>query len=119
MCPSSSWTARGLLVLRFDPRRNGLARLLAQLEPHGTGGLLLDHSGAGENMVAVRDIAHPQGHQIASAQLAVDGQVAQPLAELQPDADRPDFLELQRWLLTNQSPLVPRRMANGIAGLNA
>jgi len=75
-------------------------------------------------MVAVGDIAHPQAHQIASAQLVVDGQVeegkvAQPFAELQPDADRPDLLELQRWLLTNESPFVPRRMANGIAGLNA
>jgi len=53
-------------------------------------------------------------HQIAPTQLAVDGEVEQrkfpgSMIQLQPNSDRPDLLQLQRWLLAKQLALVPRR----------
>jgi hypothetical protein len=59
-------------------------------------------------------ITNPQGHQVAPAQLAVQRQIEKgefpnSLGELEADADCPDLLEAQRWLLAYQLALVPRR----------
>ena len=81
-----------------NPRLNSRPRLLRDLEADGLAGLLLQDRGAGDEMRAVGDIADPQPNQVAAAQLAVDGEVeegkiANPPANLQPDADAPDVLE--------------------------
>lgn len=94
-----------------NPCLNRLPCLFAQLELHGTTRLALEDAWPGQDVVTVGNILHAQANQIASAQLAIDGQVAegkvtQPLAELQPDADRPDFLRLQRWRLSDQPAVV-------------
>jgi hypothetical protein len=54
-----------------------------------------------------------EGHQIAATKLAVDAQVEQrefadAAFHLQPDAQGPDVLELERRLLPNDLSLVPR-----------
>ncbi len=63
-------------------------------------------------------IPHSEVHEITPAEFAVDSEVEQreipnPASELQPNADRPDFLELERRFRPDQSALVPGpRMAN-------
>jgi hypothetical protein len=62
----------------------------------------------------VADIADAQFHQITGAQLAVDAEVEQrqlpgSVRQLQADPDGPDFLRLQRGLLTDELALVPGR----------
>jgi len=62
----------------------------------------------------VRDVAHAQGDQVAAAQLAVDGEVeegevAQPLRQLQADPDGPDLADLERRLGAGQLALGPGR----------
>ena len=57
--------------------------------------------------------ATPQADQIASPKLAIqrdveERELACVLRELQPDADRPDLLQLERVLLTDQPSFVPR-----------
>ena len=59
------------------------------------------------------DVTNTQADEVASAQLAVDGQVehgqiSHLVGVLQVDADRPDILGLQRGLLANQLSLVLR-----------
>ncbi|MEA1052386.1 hypothetical protein U5801_21630 [Lamprobacter modestohalophilus] len=73
-------------------------------------------------MLAVGDILNAKPNQVTSAQLTVDsqvekGKVTKPLAELQPDADRPNLLQLQRRLLPNGSALVPRHTDAGLVML--
>jgi hypothetical protein len=97
--------------------------LFAQIEAHWTARLSLDDAGPSENMVAVGDILQAKPNQVTSAQLTVDGQVekgkvTKPIAELQPDTDCPDFLQLQRWLLPNKSALVPRHTDAGLVMLS-
>jgi hypothetical protein len=57
-------------------------------------------------MIALDHIAYVKPHQVASAQLAVDGEVEQrefagSMIQLQPYADCPDLLQFQRWLLAD------------------
>lgn len=54
------------------------------------------------------DILHPEAHEITGSELAVDGQVeqgqiAQPPSQLKSDPNRPDLLELERWLGPDQA----------------
>lgn len=65
-------------------------------------------------MTALNDVVDAQSDPIASAQLAVDREVeerefAGSMVELQSNANGPDLFQLQRGLLAEQSPLVPRR----------
>ena len=64
-------------------------------------------------MTALEHIADVKPHQVAPAQLAVDGEVEQrefpgSMIQLQSNPDGPDLLQLQRWLLADQLPFVPR-----------
>jgi hypothetical protein len=65
------------------------------------------------------NISHPKVHQIAAAQLAVDGEVehsqlANLLVELEMYPDGPDVFLLERWFLTNQLAFVPRFMVSNV-----
>jgi hypothetical protein len=57
--------AAGELRLR-DPGSRALARLLGQLELHGTLRLLLHHDGTLRDGVSLGDIADPKFHQVAA-----------------------------------------------------
>jgi hypothetical protein len=96
-----------------DPRGEGVAGRLGQLELHRPLRLVLHHHRPVQDLIAVGDIAHPKAHQVAAAQLAVHGEIEQrqlpdPVVRLQTNAYRPDVLELERGLLANQLALVPR-----------
>jgi hypothetical protein len=65
-------------------------------------------------------IADPQADEVTATQLAIQaeiekGELPGSLGELQTDADCPDLLEAQRWLLAYQPAFVPGRFctANG------
>ena len=58
------------------------------------------------------NIPHTNLHQITASQFAVDGEVKQSqitdlLRDLKPDANCPDLLQLEWWLLACQLALVP------------
>ena len=74
------------------PCLNRLPCLFGQLKPNGMARFALHDARPGQDMVALGDILHAQANQVASAQLAVDGrvkegQIAQPLAQLQRNPD--------------------------------
>jgi hypothetical protein len=82
-----------------DPGRERVARLLSDLEPHETLGLLLQNCGASSNAISMTDIAHAQIQQVARAQFAVNRQIekrefAGSSAQLEPHTDRPDLPQL-------------------------
>ena len=75
--------------------------------------LLLHDNRAWGDMTALEHIANLKPHQVAPAQLAVDGEIEQrespcSMIQLQWNPDGPDLLKLQRWLLTDRLPFVPR-----------
>jgi hypothetical protein len=98
--------------LRVDhPIPDCRSRLLGDLELNRPVGFHLDHGGAVAHMASHGHVVDPEANQVATAQLAVDGEIEQrevatPLFELKPDADCPD---VQRALLANQAPLIPGR----------
>src|SRR5271170_5578249 len=76
-------------------------------------GFLLDHGSAVPHLASAAYIVDPEPHEIAAPQLAIDGEieqgeVASPPLKLEPDADGPDLLGLQRALLADEAPFVPR-----------
>jgi hypothetical protein len=103
-----------------DPCGDRLAGLVGQLELHRLLAIVLQDDNAVGNGAAVRDIAHAPRDQIASAQLAADGEVeqgevAQGVGKLQAHPDGPDLPDFQRRLRAGQFALVPGR--TGRAGL--
>jgi hypothetical protein len=69
--------AREQEVLRFqrgllDPRLQGVPGGLRDLELDGALGLVLHDDGARCHLVAVAHVPHPEGDEVAAAQLAVD-----------------------------------------------
>ena len=75
-------------------------------------GLVLHHHGAGRDLVPVADVSDLQADEVAAAKLAVDPQVEQrelahPIFHLKSNSERPDVLELERSLLTDDLALVP------------
>ena len=71
---------------------------------------MLHYNGAFFDAVPVNHVTEPQGHQIATAQLAVNGKIEQGqvtwlAVQLEPDKDSPDLPGLQWWLLAEQSCL--------------
>src|SRR5580700_5485770 len=73
---------------------------------------LLDHGGAVRHSATSAHIVDAQPHEIATPQLAIDGQiekreVAFTSLKLEPDADRPDLLRLERTFLPNEAVLIP------------
>jgi hypothetical protein len=59
----------------LDPTSDRFAGLLSDLELYWPLGLLLHHDGPGRYSLALRDVPNSELHQVASPQLAVDGQV--------------------------------------------
>jgi len=77
--------------------------LLGELEPDRFVGLLHDHR-AGRDSTALRHVVKAQTDQIASAQLAVDGEVGKrevtdSVRQLQPNPDCPYLLHFRRRFL--------------------
>ena len=111
-------TARKEELLRLQAgRRNPgvdcIPRLFSNLELHRPLSLLLRDDRAWGDMTALERIANAKSHQVAPAQLAVDGEIEQrefpgSMIQLQSNPDGPDLLQLQRWLLADQLPFVPR-----------
>jgi hypothetical protein len=82
----------GLLACEPDVVVNRLTGQLGQLEPNRSTGLLLPHSGSVGGVAVRSNVLDLDGHDIATAWLAVDGQVehgevARSPIDLQP---RPD-----------------------------
>jgi hypothetical protein len=95
---------------RGDPGRDRLAGLLGQCEPDWLAGLSLLDRGSRQGAIFVSDVTHPESDQIATAQLAVDGDVEQrevprSLCNLKADSDCADLSELEGWLLSRDLPL--------------
>jgi hypothetical protein len=98
-----------------DPDGEGLAGLFGDFELHRSMGFLLHEHGAGQQVAALGDVANPQLHEVAGAQLAVDGQIEQGqlagiVGHLQANLDRTDFLEFEGRLLANKLAFVPGRV---------
>jgi hypothetical protein len=77
---------------------------------------------ASRDLTALDDIVDTQPDQIAATQLAIDGEIEKrkvsgSMIQLQANPDRPDFLQLQRGLLTEQFAVVPRCNATFGLGL--
>ena len=75
-------------------------------------GLTLQDDRARRDPLALAHVADPQSHQITRPQLAIDaeikqGEFARAVLDLQPDPNRPNVLDLQRRLLSDQLALVP------------
>jgi hypothetical protein len=73
---------------------------------------LLDYRGAVLHSVSDAYVAHPEPHEVAAPQLAVDGEIkhseiASAPFKLEPDANCPDILRSQRTFLANEPTLVP------------
>lgn len=103
-----------LQLCLLDPCRNRRSRRLGQLELYWPLRLPLDDRRTGQDLAAMGHVTNAEGDEIASAQLAVDGQVEQRqiphlVCVLKMDADGPDVFGLQRRLLPHQLPLVPGR----------
>jgi hypothetical protein len=91
-------------VCRRNPGGDRVPRLLDDLKLHRPLGLLLHNNRAGGNMTALDHIVDAEPDQIASAQLAIDGEIEQckfprSMIHLQPNSDSPDVFQLQRRLL--------------------
>jgi hypothetical protein len=85
---------------------------LRQLEPDGPTRLSLAHIGAIDRVAVGRYVIDTKRNEIASAQLAVDGQieerqVARAMFELQLGADQPHVRRPQRRLRASELALVP------------
>src|SRR5208337_4350443 len=89
---------------RRDPGSDRVPRLLGDLKLHRSLRLLLHDNRAWSDMNALDHITNAKPDQVASAQLAVDGEVEQreftsSMIELQSNPDGPDFFQLKGRLL--------------------
>jgi hypothetical protein len=101
-----------LQVCELDPVLNRVTSRCRDLELDGTLGLVLHHNSPRGQLAAVADIPDFESYEITAAKLAVDSQVeecelAHAIFHLEADAERPDVLELERCLLTDDLALVP------------
>ena len=99
-----------LQMSRRDPGGDRVSRLLGDLKLHRPLGLLLHDNRARGDVTALDHIVDAKPDQVASAQLAVDGEVEQrefpgSMIQLQSNPDGPDLLQFQRGLLPEQVPL--------------
>jgi hypothetical protein len=86
--------------------------LFGDLELDRPAGLPLDHRGAVLDTPPDAYVAHPQPHEVAAPQLAINGEieereVASTLFKLEADADRPNLLRLERAFLAGEAAFVP------------
>ena len=84
-----------------DPGTDRVPRLFGDLELHRPLGLLLHDNRAWGDMTASEHIANLKPHQVAPAQLAVDGEIEQrqfpgSMVQLQSNPNSPDRLQFQR-----------------------
>jgi hypothetical protein len=91
-----------------------LPRVRVHLELHWLLCLPLDDRDPLSDRVPDNEIGHAERDEVATAQLAVDGQIeqreiAEITGELKTRPDRPDLLRLKRPLLTDEPALVARR----------
>jgi hypothetical protein len=73
--------------------------LFGDLELNRSAGFPLDYRGAVLHPAPDAYVAHPEPHEVAAPQLAIDGEIEQSkvtsaLFKLEPDADCPDLLGL-------------------------
>ena len=92
----------------LQPGQDARPRRFEQFELHGPARLLLHHDGAGADMATANEITDPNFHHIATAQLAVDGQVEQRSITwlsfpIKPKAYSPHLLWLQCALGTERA----------------
>lgn len=111
--PAREQVVAWLAILLRDPLQDRLAGLFGDLELHRAACHSLHNRGARPHFSAQQDIVNPQGHEIATPQLAVDGkvehgEVAQAPLDLQADADGPDLPQFERRLLADELAQVPR-----------
>ena len=108
----------GCLLREAEILIDGLAGLFGDLKADRTSGFLLPNGGALHRVAMRRDVLDFQAHHIATAKLAVDGEIEQRkiahlALHLQPGPDRPDMLGLQGRFRTNKLALVPRPAGGG------
>jgi hypothetical protein len=97
----------------LDPLLNCVARRRCDLKLHGTLRLLLHDDGSRGDLVAMTDVANLQFHQVAAPELAVNAEIEQrkftnSVCHLKADPQRPNVLQLEGRLLTDNLSLVPR-----------
>jgi hypothetical protein len=100
-------------VFLLDSAPHSLAGLFRDLEQNGATCLALDHGGAGAHPSIEGYIIDPERNQITGSQLAVErqieqGQITNPLCDLEPDPNGPDLPSLERRFRSNQLASVPR-----------
>jgi hypothetical protein len=91
---------------------HGLACLFGQFKPDGSPGLFLPNGRPIDGIAIWRNVLDPEGDDITTPQLAVDGQIehgqiTDSLVDLELGPDRPDVFLSQRRLGSNQLPFVP------------
>jgi hypothetical protein len=108
----SDWNIRVFRVLHWRLIIDRMARLLRDLELHGTACLPLADRSSIERAAMRCDVGDHQAYEIASAQLAVDrqieeGQVPNSPVDMQAGPNSPNMPWLERWLRTNQLGFIP------------
>jgi hypothetical protein len=96
----------------LNPLRNGRPGAGHDLELDWALGLLLKDHRAGSYLPAVADIRDSQFQQITGSKLAVDRQIEKrqitmSLFYLKSSSDRPNFLQFERQLLSDELAFVP------------
>jgi hypothetical protein len=104
---------------RFQPVLQRGASLFRDLELDRTAGLVLDNRRAVSHLTTCRDVVDPKANEIATAKLAVDGeiehrQIAFAVLDLKPDTNGPGLFRPQGTLLSVKTAFVPWR-TQGIA----
>jgi hypothetical protein len=96
----------------FQPCEHYGSRRLENFELDGTAGLALNDRRPLSYCISADHVINADTHQVAAAQFAIDRQIEQrPISEkallLQPEADCPNFLLLQRPLRTDFASDIP------------
>jgi hypothetical protein len=97
---------------------DGLAALFGDFKADRTPGFLLPNGGSLHCIAMGRDVLDFQAHDIATAKLAVDGEIEQSevadlVLHLQSGADRPDVLGLQGRFRANKLTFIPGPAGGG------
>ena len=103
----------------LDPLLYGIAGRRRDLELHRALGLVLHNHGPTCHMVAVMHVPDLEADEVAPAELAVNSQVeeselAHPVFHLEPDSKRPEVLDLEGRLLSDDLALVPWLAMRGV-----
>jgi hypothetical protein len=101
-----------------DPGFNALTSLLSDLELNRSLRLLLHDHCPRSDMATLADVFHEQPSQVTHPEFAINcevehRQLSDVRRHLQPSANRPDFRELQWWLLSSEPAFIPRHAGPG------